>query len=82
MSSSAKASQEAGLCVLTIQAFLCAEVAAFFCRFCFAKLWFFPWVLPCICRTGSVYESFIINFLLGFHIFGELFRLQAEKLIF
>lgn len=31
MSSSAKASQEAGLCVLTIQALLlCAEVAAFF----------------------------------------------------
>ena len=54
----------------------------FFCRSCFAELWFFPWVLPCICRTGSVYESFIINFLLGFHIFGELFRLQAEKLIF
>lgn len=30
MSSSAKASQEAGLCVLTIQTLLCAEVAAFF----------------------------------------------------
>lgn len=30
MSSSAKASQEAGLCGLTIQALLCAEVAAFF----------------------------------------------------
>ena len=59
MSSSAKASQEAGLCGLIIQALLRAEVAAFFCRSCFAELWFFPWVLPCICRTGSVYESFI-----------------------
>ena len=69
------------LCSYSIGTSVCRR-GWIFGRSCFAKLWFSPWGLTCIYRTGAAYESFIINFLLGFHIFGESFRLQVEKLIF
>lgn len=82
MSSSAKASQEAGLCVLTIQALLlCAEVAAFFCRFS-SQSFGFSLGSSHVYAGQVLFMSLLSSILLGFHIFGESFRLQAEKLIF
>lgn len=82
MSSSAKASQEAGLCVLTVQALLFAEEAEFLVDLALQSFGSPLGASHVYTGQALLLSPLSSIFYQVFHIFGESFRLQAEKLIF